>query len=115
MAFLIPTFLLVFFSLFNLLGINQHYFISQLINFGVGLVLFFVVRKIGTQFFRQNSGLFYWLFLGILIITFIIGIEAKGSRRWIDLFFFNFQASEFFKIFFLIFIVFHIVQLIEEL
>lgn len=47
---------------------------------------------------------FYWLFIFLLIITFIIGIEVKGSRRWIDLYFFNFQPSEFFKIFFILFL-----------
>lgn len=104
---LVPLFsslLLFLFGFFNLLGIKQNNAFSQLIFFTVALALFFLVRKIGYQFFRANARIFYWFLVVILIVTFIIGFEAKGSKRWVDFYFFKFQASEFLKIFFILFL-----------
>jgi rod shape determining protein RodA len=104
MQVLLPSILISLFSLFNLFGINQGLFIKQLLFFIASYIIFFIVKSIGFNFFKINSKLFYWLFVGILIITFIIGIEVKGSKRWLDLYFFNFQASEFFKLFFIFYL-----------
>lgn len=95
---------LFLFGFFNLLGIRQSNAASQLIFFIVALFLFFLVRKIGYQFFRANALIFYWFLVITLVATFIIGFEVKGSQRWVDLYFFKFQASEFLKIFFILFL-----------
>lgn len=100
---LIPSFFLFLFGFFNLFGIRPSLGYTMLINFGMGLVLFFIFKKIGWKFFRSNILIVYWLFIIILLVTYIIGVEVKGSKRWIDLIFFRFQASEFFKIFFILF------------
>ena len=89
--------------IFSLFGIRPSLGTTMLLNFGVGLIFFFIIKKIGWKFFRSNSLFFYWVFIGILIITYIIGLEVKGSKRWIDLLFFRFQGSEFFKVFFILF------------
>lgn len=102
-AIIIPTLALSFFGVFNLFGIRQGLFLNQTIYITVGIAGYFAVRKIGNNFFRMNARTLYWVFVGILILTYIIGIEAHGSRRWIDFHFFNFQASEFFKPFFILF------------
>jgi rod shape determining protein RodA len=101
---LIPSFLLYIFSIFNLFGTKPTLVMNQIVFLVIGLLAFFIVRKIGLYFFEINSTFFYWFFVALLVLTFIIGLEAKGSKRWIDLFFFNFQPSEFFKIFFVIFL-----------
>ncbi len=101
---LFSSLLLFLFGFFNLLGIKQNNAFSQFIFFIVALALFFLVRKIGYQFFRANAPFFYWILVAVLIATFIIGFEAKGSKRWVDLYFFKFQASEFLKIFFILFL-----------
>lgn len=101
---LLTSSLLFLFSFFNLLGIKPNNAISQMIFFIVALALFFLVRKIGYQFFRANAPFFYWFLVAALIVTFIIGFEVKGSRRWVDFYFFKFQASEFLKIFFILFL-----------
>ncbi len=100
----VSSLLLYIFGLLNLFGIEKEFFFKQLLFVGIGLIPFFFIRKIGLDFFRLNAKLFYWVFIIIMLLTYIIGFEAKGSRRWIDLYFFNFQASEFFKIFFVLFI-----------
>lgn len=99
-----PALLLTVFGFFNLLGINSHYAQTQLAFIGVGLVIFLVVRAIGVRFFRANARLFYWVLIIVLAVTYIIGLEVKGSRRWLDLYFFNFQSSEILKVFFIIFL-----------
>lgn len=101
---LILSFSLFLFGFFNLLGIRQENAYNQLIFFGVGLGGFFIARKIGYQFFRANAKLFYWFFIAVLIVTFIVGVEVKGSKRWIDFYFFRFQSSEILKIFFILFL-----------
>lgn len=102
-AYILPSALVYLFGLFNLLGISQIYFRSQLIFGLIGVLVFLIVKKTGLHFFRANALTLYWIFLAILIVTFVVGMEVKGSRRWIDLYFFSFQGSEFYKIFFAIF------------
>lgn len=99
---LVSVFILVV-GLFNLLGIDPRLFRDHLINVIVGIGTFFLVRKIGIHFFRANYKTFYFVFLGLLALTYIVGIEVKGSKRWIDLFIFSFQASEFYKVFLMVF------------
>lgn len=102
-ALLLPSILLFIFSLFNLLGIKQNLFINELTFFGFAVIAFIIVKKIGRPFFNLNAYFIYWFFIFLLVFTYIIGFEAKGSKRWIDLYFFNFQPSEFFKVFFAFF------------
>jgi rod shape determining protein RodA len=92
------------FGLFNLFGLNQDLFIRQLIFLIVGFAIYFILRSIGSHFFRINSKFFYWFFVTILIVTFIVGLEVKGSKRWLNFYVFNFQGSEFFKVFFILFL-----------
>lgn len=102
-SLLLPVIFLYVFGLFNLLGIETGLFVQELVYVGIGFVVFFAVRTIGRHFFRANSYLFYWIFIAILIITFVIGLEARGSKRWIDFYFLRFQGSEIFKPFFILF------------
>jgi rod shape determining protein RodA len=97
--FLIPTFLLLLFGVFNLVGIKPYLVQNQLIYIAIAIVVFFIVKRIGILFFRLNSILIYTVFVVLFILTLLIGEEINGSRRWIDLYFFNFQTSEFFKVF----------------
>src|SRR3989339_2102258 len=92
------------FGLFNLFGLSQDLFIRQFLFLIFGFLSYFVIKHIGSHFFRINSKFFYWFFLAILIITFIVGLEVKGSKRWLNFYFFNFQGSEFFKVFFILFL-----------
>lgn len=103
-SILIPAILLFFIGIFNLVGVRSD-LVSTQVFAGVLAVFLFVVLKIrGINFFRNNSTLFYWLGIALLILTYFLGFESRGSKRWIDLYFFSFQASEFFKPFFAIFI-----------
>ena len=110
MNLIIPSLLISCFGLFNLFGIKPSFAFNQLLFLIISFGIFFFIRKIGRHFFQLNAKFFYWLFIFILIATFIIGFEVKGSRRWIDLYFFKFQASEFFKIVLILFLSEFLVQ-----
>lgn len=92
------------FSLFNIFGIEKQLFSNQLVYLIIGFIFFFIFWKVGISFFKFNSKLFYLIAVFLLVITYIIGFESRGSKRWIDLYFFNFQSSEFLKIFFILFL-----------
>lgn len=104
MNILISSIFLSIFGLINLFGINQFLFLRQFIYVIISFLIYFVIKKIGRNFFALNSRFFYYLFLSILVITYIVGIEARGSKRWLDFYFFRFQASEIFKPFFILFL-----------
>jgi rod shape determining protein RodA len=103
-SLLIPSFFLWVFSLFNQFGIKTRFGLSQLTYIVAGLIAFFIIKHIGRRFFLSNIKTIFWAFFALLIVTFIIGLEVKGSKRWIDFGFANFQASEYLKIFFIMFI-----------
>ncbi len=100
---LIPSFLLSLFGVFSLFGTSSDLFFRQTVYVILGFLLFFLIKKIGEHFFYLNNQFFYWFFVFLLVITYIIGIEVKGSRRWLDFYIFRFQPSEFFKVFFILF------------
>lgn len=104
MELFLPSLFLSIFGLINLFGINQSLFWKQLLNVIIAFGVFFIVKKLSFNFFKINSRFFYFLFLFLLIASFIIGIEVKGSKRWLDLYFFSFQSSEFLKPFFILFL-----------
>lgn len=101
---LLPSFFLSVIGIFNMFGIKQNLTVNQIFYVFAGFTTFFLIKKIGRNFFASNYKFFYWLFIIFLIVTFLIGLEVKGSRRWIDFYFFNFQASEIFKAFFILFV-----------
>jgi len=102
--YLVPSLLISVFGIFNIFGIKSSLCLNQTVYVVVGILFYFLIKKIGRNFFLQNIQQIYWTLLVILVITYIIGFEVKGSKRWIDLLFFNFQASEFLKPFFILFL-----------
>lgn len=95
---------LAIFSIFTILGIKNALLHSQLLYFLIGFLGLFIFYRVGIRFFQLNKHFFYWLSVALLIFSFFWGESIRGSRRWIDLYFFNFQPSEFLKIFFVIYI-----------
>ena len=101
---IISSVFLSIFGLFNLFGLNHDLFFRQLIYLIFGFLGYYFLKSIGNNFFRINNKFFYWFFIGILLITFMVGLEVRGSKRWLNFYFFNFQSSEFFKVFFILFL-----------
>lgn len=72
--------------------------IKQLLALGIGLAGLFFLSNIDYHFFGKNSALFYVLALVLLGGLLFFAAEIRGSRRWFDFGFFNFQPSEFSKL-----------------
>jgi len=87
------------------LNTNSYYFfIKHLIFITVGIIVLISISFLEKKKFFQISLLLFLVFFVCLILVPIIGIEVKGSRRWLGLPspFPNFQPIELLKPFFII-------------
>ena len=74
---------------------SPYYYVkSQAVGLVIGLVALIGLSMINYQWFRRYQRYIYVLVLGLLVVTIIIGSVRHGSRRWIDLGFFDLQTSE---------------------
>jgi rod shape determining protein RodA len=69
-------------------------FIRQLIYIFISIAVFFIVSTIDFKVISHLYPLWYILAVGLLVITFILGVESHGSVRWLDLGLFKIQGSE---------------------
>jgi len=72
--------------------------LRQMIVFGAGLGLLFVIALIDIRFWMRFAYIFYGLTLAMLIGVEFVGVERGGAKRWIDLEVFQLQPSEFMKV-----------------
>ncbi|CDZ80397.1 Cell division protein FtsW [Candidatus Rubidus massiliensis] len=82
------------------LELNTHQALIKQICFGgIGLLLAFLLWKMGYEKIINYSPYLYLFFTFLLIIVLIPGIgkEVNGSRRWLSLLGISFQPSEFIK------------------
>jgi rod shape determining protein RodA len=68
---------------------------------GIGLIALLFVDPALLR--RAKKPLFVGT-VGLMVLVFLAGSVARGSRRWIDLGFFQFQPSEFGKVLFVLFL-----------
>lgn len=66
----------------------------QIIYLLVGVVVYYAVSFINYRVLLNNSHWIYLAILVLLLITILLGLETRGSIRWIDLGIINLQASE---------------------
>lgn len=79
-------------------GAKEHeYFYRQSLFIIVGFFCYLLVSRFDYRFLSNFS---LWIFLGVcgfLVLTYLWGLETRGSTRWIDIGSFRFQPSEFVK------------------
>jgi rod shape determining protein RodA len=103
---------LVLFGLWAIAGITRHdipgdpnyYLVHQAVFAGAGLVALAVVVAVGPMLLGAVSRLLYLGLLGLLVLVLVVGAVIRGSQRWIDLGFFQFQPSEFGKVILAVFL-----------
>lgn len=100
---LLPALLLVGLGLATFYSIDRQYFFQQLVFFFIAILFYFIFLNLNFKIFALFSKQIYFVFLIILLITFFIGIEAKGATRWIEIFGLRLQFSEIFKPFIVLF------------
>lgn len=70
---------------------------QQLVYALVGLLFFLLISQLDLHYFKKMIKPLYFVTIFLLITVLIVGIETRGSFRWLQLGFFNFQPSEFAK------------------
>ena len=84
---------------------NPDYYVTRQAIFAViGAVGLVAVLLIDPSLYRRYRKALYGLLLGMLVVVMVIGSEVRGSTRWIDLGFFQFQPSEFGKLLLALFV-----------
>jgi cell division protein FtsW len=84
---------------------SYFFFFKHLVYILIGIFIIFIFSSLRTnQLFRYSYFLFFITLFALLLVP-IVGVEVKGSKRWIDLFFLlRFQPIELLKPFFIIMI-----------
>lgn len=116
--FMIAVFALLAFGLIILMSASSEYARSQ--SFTGGDAYYFIKRQaiwailsVCAMFFFANfdyhrlvklSGIAYITTIALLVLVLIVGSEANGGKRWLDLKFIQFQPSEIAKIAIILFL-----------
>ncbi|MBU1118433.1 rod shape-determining protein RodA [Patescibacteria group bacterium] len=77
-------------------------FIKQLVAFGIGVILIFVLAIVDYNTFKNYAYVLYAFLIILLIAVLFLGQEVRGTRGWFDLGIFQFQPSELGKVILLI-------------
>jgi rod shape determining protein RodA len=104
----IDPWLLLFISVTSILGLITLYSASgqdllmvskQIMSFGLGLIIMFILAQIPPKFYQSLSPSFYIFGLICLLAVFVFGETRLGAKRWIGIpGFGSVQPSEFMKL-----------------
>jgi rod shape determining protein RodA len=84
---------------------NENYFVVRQAAFAVlGVIGALALLLIDPAFFRRFKQPIFVGTVGLMILVFAAGTVARGSKRWIDVGFFQFQPSEFGKLLLILFL-----------
>jgi len=84
---------------------SYSFFFKHLIYIFLGMTIIILLSIIDSIRLLKFSFIFFFIILISLFLVPLIGVEVKGSKRWIDLFFLpRFQPIELLKPFFIIFL-----------
>ncbi|HEU4448886.1 MAG TPA: rod shape-determining protein RodA [Gaiellaceae bacterium] len=75
-------------------GDPDFYVFRQLVYVAVGGLLFALAAAVDPNVYRRVRVPLYGLALVLLVAVFALAEEVRGSKRWIEIGFFNFQPSE---------------------
>ena len=78
-------------------------FTAQTMWIPIGWLAFLIISRIDYKMIIKYSPILYGTNLIALILVLFIGKRIYGSRRWLDLFVFNYQPSESMKFFLILF------------
>jgi rod shape determining protein RodA len=75
-------------------GDPDYYVFRQVIYVVVGAVLLAIAAAVDPDVYRRVRWPLYAVSIGLLVSVFVLASEVRGSKRWIEIGFFNFQPSE---------------------
>jgi cell division protein FtsW len=78
------------------------FFSKQLLFVSIALIIMFLISFIELNFLKNLIvPIFILVFISLVLVP-VIGVEVKGSKRWLSLYFFNLQPIELIKPFFVL-------------
>ena len=84
---------------------DYYFFFSKHLIFAISAIfLMILISTIQLNFFKKFLMPIFIIALISLALVLFIGVEVKGSKRWLNLFYFRFQPIEFVKPFFVLII-----------
>ena len=87
------------FAIYSTESGNFSYFTkNHLFRFLAFFSMFLVLSFVRISTWYRHAYVFYLIALFLLILVIFFGLTASGSKRWINLYFLNFQPSELMKI-----------------
>ncbi len=95
---IIPTLLLTILGVVVIYSSSIPLAIQQIIFVLIGLAFYFFIRSVDYRAIKSIIKPLYLINLGLLLVVFLLGVETRGSLRWIPLGSFNLQPSEFAKV-----------------
>jgi rod shape determining protein RodA len=87
---------------FDVPGEENYYVVRQAIAAGIGLAGLTVAAVVPVDLWRRHWRVLYGATLALMILVFLAAETIRGSKRWIDLGFFQFQPSELGKVLFVL-------------
>ena len=82
---------------------DYYFFFSKHLIFAIcSIFLMILISWFETNFLKKFLIPIFLILLITLFLVLFFGVEVKGSKRWLDLFFFRFQPIEFLKPFFIV-------------
>ena len=82
---------------------DYYFFFSKHLIFAISSIfLMILISSVQINFLKKFLILVFIFALISLILVFFFGVEVKGSKRWLNFFFFRFQPIEFVKPFFIV-------------
>lgn len=93
----LSSFLLLSIGILVIFSSSKELAIQQLTFTLIGIVLYFIIERLDYRIFNNISLPLYLLVTALLIFVLLLGIQTRGSIRWIPMGIFNIQPSEFAK------------------
>ena len=82
----------------NRIGLDEFYFLKRHLFYIVpSLCAIFIVSMMKSEHLKKFSLILFFVAMFLTLLTFFFGTEIKGARRWISIFGFSMQPSEFAK------------------
>jgi len=96
-SIIFSLFLIQILGLVTIWSTTPELFFTQLSFFVAGVIIILLLSQVDIDLLFGSSWILYIGSILLLLLTAVIGKNIRGSVRWIDLGFFNLQASEIIK------------------
>ena len=83
---------------------EENYQFKQIIGLIISLIVLVIASLVSYKFILKLSWPIYFISIVLLLLVLLFGATKLGATRWIDFGFFQFQPSEFAKLFLIIFV-----------